>query len=101
MKAKEYYEKYKLDILSVDQGKYIPATQNFIQELFAEMQTISKARNVRFDRGLISIMKEQNDKYKAVVRLFEKEFGASPLRLDGFEMILERRFPGVLEKMKK
>ena len=101
MKAKEYYEKYKLDILSVDQGKYIPATQNFIQELFAEMQTISKARNVRFDRGFISIMKEQNDKYKAVVRLFEKEFGASPLRLDGFEMILERRFPGVLEKMKR
>jgi len=100
MKAKEYYEKYKTGLASADKETYLSAARGIITELLDETKAVVEARHVKFDRGFIPILREQNDKYKAIVRLFEKEFGASPVRMDGFEIVLESHFPGVVEKMK-
>ena len=100
MKAKEYYEKYKAGLVSADEKVSLPAARGIITELMDEIGAVAKARHVQFDRGIIPIFREQNEKYKAVVRLFEKEYGASPIRMDGFELVLEKHFPGVVEKMK-
>ena len=100
MKAKEYYEKYKTGLASADNETYLPAARGIIVDLLNETKAVMEARHVKFDKGLIPILREQNDKYKAIVRLFEKEYGASPLREDGFELVLENRFPGVMKEMK-
>ena len=100
MKAKEYYVKYKAGLVSADDKTYLPAARGIITELLDETKKVMEARHVKYDKGLIPILREQNDKYKAVVRLFEKESGAAPIRMDGFELVLEKHFPGVVEKMK-
>ena len=99
MKAKEYYEKYKAGLISSEKETYLPAISGFISDLLNEAATVAETRHVRFDRGIIPILREQNMKYKAVIRLFEKEYGASPIRENGFEIVLEDNFPGILKKM--
>ena len=100
MKAKEYYEKHKAGLINVDKETALTATLGLIYELMNEVEAIVKARHVKYDRGFIPILREQNDKYKAIVRMFEKEYGASPIRTDGFELVLENRFPGITEKLR-
>ena len=100
MKAIEYYEKYKTGLLSEDNETYIPATQGLISDLLDESRALADKRHVQFDRGFIPILREQNEKYKAVFRLFVLDYGASPIKENGFEIILENHFPGVTEKMK-
>lgn len=97
MKAKEYYEKYKDGLASEDRDTYLPAAHGLLSDLFLEAEEISRVRHVKFDRGAIPILREQNDKYKAIVRMFHKEFGYSPLKPDGFELVLEEKFPGVVK----
>ena len=99
MKAKEDYEKYKAGLVSADEKVSLPAARGIITELMDEIGAVAKARHVQFDRGIIPIFREQNEKYKAVVRLFEKEYGASPIRMDGFELVLESPFPGIMGKL--
>lgn len=99
MKAKEYYEKYKTGLASAEEKTYLTAAQGFISELLTEAKTIADARHVKFDRGFIPVLRELNEKYKAVVRMFEKEYGGSPIKPDGFELVLEARFPGIMGKL--
>lgn len=100
MKAKEYYEKHKAGLVNADKETALTATLNLIHELMNEVETVVKARHVKYDKGFIPILREQNDKYKAIVRMFEKEYGVAPIRMDGFELVLENRVPGVVELMK-
>lgn len=100
MKAKEYYEKYKTELVSEDEKVQTEAILKFLNDLLTEIETLTKARHVKYDRGLFPVLKELDKKYRAVVRLFEKEFGFTPIRPDGFEIVLENRIPGVVEKMK-
>lgn len=99
MKAKEYYEKYKAGLVSVEDKTYLTAAQGFISELMAEAKAIADTRHVRFDKGFIPVLRELNGKYKAVVRMFEKEYGVSPIKLNGFELVLESHFPGIMGKL--
>ena len=100
MKAKEYYAKYKAGLMSADEEIFLSTIREFLSELFNEINTIKEARHVRFDSGFFPILREQNEKYKAVVRLFEKEYGSSPIREDGLELFLEHMMPEVVKKMK-
>ena len=101
MKAKEYYEKYKAGLLSADNEKYLPAARGLIYDLLDESKAVAEARHVRFDRGFIPVLREQIGKYKAIVRMFEKDYGVSPIRADGFEQVLEEYVPGVLKKTRE
>ena len=102
MKAKEYFEKYEAGLTDGNEENGNTAIADFLTELVQEIETIKKVRHVQCDRGFLPILKEQNDKYKAVVRMFVKKYGASPIKPEGFEMILEKNFPGmdVVGKMK-
>lgn len=101
MKAKDLYVKYKDGAMSQEKDVYLPAVRGLVSELIDEIKAIAEVRHVQFDRGLLPIMREQNDKYKAIVRMFEKEYGASPIKPDGFEIVLEDLFPGVTKKMRR
>lgn len=92
-KAKDYYELFKFDLMSEDDEKANHALSEFIKALNDDVQELQKLRHVQFDRGIIPIMKEMNQKWNAVVRLFEKEYGRSPIKPDGFKIFWIRSMP--------
>ena len=90
-KAKEYYELYKVDLM--DQERANQALYDLIKDLNDEVMELQKIRHVKFDRGLIPILKKTNQKWNAIVRLFEKEFGTSPVKPDGFKRFWIHEMP--------
>ena len=90
MKAKDYFEKYEERILDGD-------TQD-ISDLFIEMtkesQEIMKLRNCKSNSAAAGVVREMNDKWNAIVAMFEKKYhGLSPLRRDGFKNYFLREIP--------
>ena len=89
MKAKEYFEKYEEQIMK-DFGARgfngFSGITDMLQEFFKEAIALAEQRHVKTDSGSIAILKEFNDKWNAVGRLFEKRYnGINPLREDGFK----------------
>lgn len=93
MKAKEYYTKYHDRMLSTDHDTSLQAISDLIGDLSREFKTIADSRNVRWNRAAYGILKELNDKYNAIVSLFETKDGFSPIRPNGFKLYWEREMP--------
>ena len=98
MKAKEYFEKYEGDIIkeamSGDAKGDGPSAKMLI-EFTKEMKQIIEARHVRIDRGVIHVIREQNQKWNAVANLFEKKYGVSPIKRDGFYKVMQKEIGGL------
>lgn len=90
-KAKEYYELYKVALMNEERATQ--ALSNLIKEFNDEVVELQKIRHVKFDRGLMPILKETNQKWNAIVQLFEKEYGASPIKPDGFKIFWLNNMP--------
>lgn len=56
---------------------------NLLTEMLEEGQEIMKSRNVRMDKAAVSVIKEQNQKWNKLARMFEKGYGFSPIVRDG------------------
>ena len=82
MKAKEYFAKYDGLINSSDGSK--EATDLLI-EMSEEIEKIAEIRHVKNGKALLSIILEENDKWNAIVRMFENKYGISQLLRDGFK----------------
>lgn len=89
MKAKEYFEKYNEKIMEESETPNMdhsngPAAQMYY-DFVGELKELIRIRNVRYDRGAFSSIREINQKWNAVVNLFEQKYGRSPIKRDGFE----------------
>ena len=84
MKAKEYFVKYADGIKSFDPTVSSAAIGEMVTEMLKEVQEIAKTRHCSLDRGMISILKEQTQKYNAVVNMFNPPV----LVKDGFKTIV-------------
>ena len=87
MKAKEYYEKYKDQIIGAERDNRTDAYHRFVIELNEEAKALMESRHVKRDSAFWGVIKEINAKWNAISRMFEKEYGASPLRKNGFLLI--------------
>lgn len=96
-KAKEYYELYKLDLM--DDDKAVKAISDLIGDLNKEVKELQELRHVQFDRGMLPILKEINQKWNAIVRLFQKEYGAAPIKADGFKIFWLEKMPELKGKI--
>jgi len=99
MKAKEYYELYKLDLMSEKDDKVLKAISDLVHEFNKEVTELREIRHVKFDRGMIPILKEMNQKWNAIVRLFQKEYGATPIKPDGFKTFWLDQMPELKGKI--
>ena len=95
MKAKDYYQKYHDGILSADENVGNEATANFIYDLIHEVSTLMKDRKASTAAALVGIAKEVDQKYLAVLDLFEKRDGIRPLFDFGFMTMLQRVAPEI------
>jgi hypothetical protein len=78
MKASDYFEKYKTSI-NTKEG----AAELFI-EISKEVEEIAQKRHATSDDAARAIVKELNQKWNALARLFEKNLGQSYIIRDGF-----------------
>lgn len=83
MKAEEYYNKFSKEIIKAYEQDNSQPVINLLTEMLEEGQEIMKSRNVRMDRATVSVIKEQNQKWNKIARMFEKEYGFSPIARDG------------------
>ena len=87
MKAKEYFEKYGQDIWQEWQDPEVhrdgPMAKLYI-EMSSELKNILDARHVNSDRGMLGVLREQNQKWNAIRNLLEKKYGKTPIQRNGF-----------------
>lgn len=93
MKAKEYFEKYKDLISSENKEIAIKGTSDLVFDLFNEIDALCKVRGVKTDRGMITIIKEENSKWNAIAALFEKDYGDPMLVRNGFNKFMIHKIP--------
>lgn len=88
MKAKEYFRKYDEAVWAEAHDPEIhtdgPMAKMFI-EFTIEMKEILNKRNVKFDKGVWGVIRDQNEKWNAVMNLFIKKYGETPITRDGFK----------------
>lgn len=98
VKAKEYYDMYRENLLSPHQEVAATAVHSIIVSLLEEAMDIVKSRNISKASSLQSVIKELNQKYNAICNLFEKNDGYSPLRRNAFIEYVNSQLPDYLRK---
>lgn len=93
MKAKELYAKYKERIASENDEESVRGLCELLADLGAETKELIAKRKVTTDCGGTAVLRELNDKYNAVCRMFERDYGASPIKKDGFMTYWRKQIP--------
>lgn len=99
MKAKDYFAKYEQALISSDPEECSSAIADMLNEMNSEVLNLMKARHVKTDAGTFPVFKEMNQKWNAIVRLFEKKYGATPIVKDGFQVFWVRKLPLLMGKI--
>lgn len=87
MKAKEYAKRY---LESADQDKEL---SEICLAMISEITYICSQRHVGSNLGLANVVREQDSKWRAFVRIVDN----SKINPDGFFVTLRRNFPGFEE----
>ena len=93
MRATEYFEKYDqplMEVFRIGGEKAADVGWAFASEFLRETGDICEMRHVTLMSGLKGVVKDQNNKWNKVVRLFTAKYGCSPIRQDGFEELFKK-----------
>lgn len=82
MKAKEYAQQI-LDSKFSEQ-----AACDMVRDLMGEIQTLIKTRGCQTDSSINSVLREVDQKYKAICRIVNKTEGSFLLKEDGMKQML-------------
>lgn len=93
MKAKEYFEKYEKVIIESIKEDSTTGHKDLLVEMSKEVQTLYDSRKAKSNSALAGIIKELNQKWNAIGTLFEKKYGASPLKRNGFIEFWKHEMP--------
>lgn len=95
MKAKEYFAKYKDRIASKDDKESLQGVCDMVYEFCMESKALVAKRKVKTDCGCVAVLRELNDKYNAVCRMFEQEYGGPIIRENGFMDYWRKQIPAL------
>lgn len=96
MKAADYFEKYQEGLRTRTAKVRMCAVKDLFFEMSEETTVIAKSRGSnQHDMLLVSVLKEQNQKWNAIVTIFLKKYGDSPLLNNGFIHYWETELPAV------
>lgn len=87
MKAIDYVEKYKEGLSSEETINKSVCLLS--RELIDEIFELKKKRNIQRVKGLLSIIRESNEKYILISKILERECNLPVLREDGYLKYLE------------
>lgn len=93
MRAIAYYAKYSEALLNAE--TLDESAKKMIGEFLDEMKELIETRHIKTDHGVLGCVRELNEKWNAVVAIFEKRNGSSPLVRNGFRAFMEEQIPAL------
>lgn len=99
MKAKDYFAKHERGLIAVNPDECSAAIAEVLNEMNSEVRNLLKVRHIKTEAGTFSLFKEMNQKWNAIVRLFEKKYGVTPIIKDGFRLYWLRKLPQLVGKI--
>lgn len=93
MRATEYFEKYDqplMEVFRIGGEKAADVSGDFACEFLREMGDICEMSHVTRMNGINGVVKDQNNKWNKVVRLFTAKYGFSPIKKDGFKELFKK-----------
>ena len=88
MRAKDYADRY----ISSENKK--ETVVEIARDFLIEIETLSEARNAKFDKALIPICKELNKKWVKFADIVNKKYPVSePIKYTGFKELVQRASP--------
>lgn len=94
MKARDYFEKYDTLIMEEQKNGEIGTTKKLLLEMSDEVTAVCKQR-----KAVIAVLKEINQKWNAICRMYEKKYGVSPLNYDAFRCYWMTAMPELAGKL--
>ena len=86
MKALEYYNKYGPEFFNLkDKDEIDDIVLSLIREFNQEIVSLCEIRKVETNMGMAGIILELNQKWNALITLFVKGYGLSPIVTDGYK----------------
>lgn len=87
-KAQEYYDFYheRLYNPTTPDDKRTEIGKCIFLDFCDDARELIKKRNMKTDEAALGLIKELNDKWNAMVRIFEKHYGFSFFIKDGFKI---------------
>ena len=101
MKAKGYFEKYEARLTSNKEEVATQAASELFQCLLDDFVNLCHVRHISSFESFYKTMKEVNNKWNAIVKLFEKKYKVSPILKDGFIHYAQYYAQYLVEKTKK
>ena len=101
MRAKEYYEKYKDAVIyheEENEKELLEMVKELLNDFNKEVEVLQEQRHVSTISGLVSILKEQNNKFNALSNIFIKKHGYSPFRADAYKNVIIDKLPDLKDK---
>lgn len=101
MKARDYFEKYDILIMEEQKKKNgeIGTTKKLLLEMSDEVTAVCKQQKAVKDEAVIAVLKELNQKWNAICRMYEKKYGVSPLNYDAFRCYWMTAMPELAGKL--
>ena len=99
MKARDYFEKYDTLIMEEQKNGEIGTTKKLLLEMSDEVTAVCKQRKAVKDEAVIAVLKEINQKWNAICRMYEKKYGVSPLNYDAFRCYRMTAMPELAGKL--
>lgn len=120
MKARDYYEKYhkkimldscEINKIAEEAGSKEAAVEEInkrirsgmaelLDAMNQEVKELCEKRKCKFDSAVASVIKEMNDKWNALIPLFEQGHGECFLERNGYAKFWIKRLPGLSEYIK-
>ena len=86
MKAVEYYNKYGPKFFNLkDKDEIDGIALSLIREFNQEIVSLCEIRKVETNMGMAGVILELNQKWNALITLFVKGYGLSPIVKDGYK----------------
>ena len=95
MKAQEYFDKFETRIIDDMKDDSVNTVLELITDLAEEAVAVCEQRKAQLDKSVVSELKEQNDKWNAICRLFEKKYHGPILKQDMFIRFCKSRIPAI------
>lgn len=93
MKAKDYFDKYESSFVGNNREHATKAARDLLIDMSNEVEKLYNARGGKTNSALAGVIKEINQKWNAVGSLFEKKYGVSPLKRNGFIEFWKHEMP--------
>lgn len=88
MRAIAYYRKYHGELIKRGIAGDQAAT-DLLQEMITEGKDLILRQHIVTDRGILSVFEDLNQKWNAIVSIFEKRGEVPPIARDGFRNYAE------------